>query len=115
MPAQAQYDHGLTPEGQVLSNTDASHEFNICAGVREGCVLSPRLFCSVLQLATRRWRNQAQHLVLNLGDGTSHLLDLRFAYDTFIFGKFGPAVGSMFDALVACLKQISLKLNASEA
>lgn len=32
------------PEGQVLSNTGASHELNICAGVREGCVLSLRLF-----------------------------------------------------------------------
>ena len=99
----------------MLSNTAASHEFNICAGVREGCVLSPRLFCSVLQLAIRRWRNQVQHLVLNLGDGTSHLLDLPFADKNYLLGKFAPAVGSMFDALVACLKQVTLKLNASEA
>ena len=81
------------PEGQALSNTGASHELNICAGVREGCVLSLRLFCSVLQLAIRRWRNQAQHLVLNLGDGTSHLLVLRFVDDQFVFGEFAPAVG----------------------
>ena len=56
-----------------------------------------------------------QHLVLNLGDGTSHLLVLRFVDDQFVLGEFAPAVGSMFDALVACLKQVSLKLNASEA
>ena len=49
-------------KGQVLSNTDASHEFDICAGVRQGCVLSPRSFCSVLQLAMGRWRSQVEHL-----------------------------------------------------
>ena len=57
---------------QVLSNIDTSHEFDICAGVRQGCVLSPRLFCSVLQLAMGRWRSQVEHLGLNLGDGSQN-------------------------------------------
>ena len=64
-----------------MSNTDTNHEFDICAGVRHGCVLSPRLFCSVLQVAMDRWRNQVEHFGLNLGDGMSHLLDLRCADD----------------------------------
>ena len=46
-------------KGQMLTNTDTSHEFDICAGVRQGCVLSPRLFCSVLQLAMGRWRKSS--------------------------------------------------------
>ena len=64
--------------------------------------MSPRLFCSVLQLAMGRWRSQVEHLGLNLGDGTSHLLDLRFAGDILLFGESAQAAGSMLDALVAC-------------
>ena len=101
-------------KGQVASNTDTSHEFDICAGVRQGCVLSPRLFCSVLQLAMGRWRNQVEHFGLNLVDGMSHLLDLRFAGDILFRGGSAQAVGSMLHALVACLEQAGLKLNASK-
>ena len=50
-------------KGQVMNNTDTTHEFDICAGVRQGCVLSRRLFCSVLQLAMGRWRNQVEHFI----------------------------------------------------
>ena len=101
-------------KGQVVSNNDKSHEFDICAGVRQGCVLSPRLFCSVLQLAMGRWRSRVEHLGLNLGDGMSHLLDLRFADDILLFGESAQVVGSMLDALVTCLGQVGLKLNASK-
>ena len=41
-------------KGEVVSITDTNHEFDICAGVRQGCVLNPRLFFSVLQLAMGR-------------------------------------------------------------
>ena len=34
----------------------------------------------------------SQFLGLNLGDGTSHLLDLRFADDIFLFGESAQAV-----------------------
>ena len=101
-------------KGQVVSNNDKSHEFDICAGVRQGCVLSPRLFCSVLQLAMGRWRSRVEHLGLNLGDGMSHLLDLRFADDILLFGESAQVVGSMLDALVTCLGQVGLKLNTSK-
>ena len=83
-----------------MTNTDTSHEFDICGGVRQGCVLSPRLFCSVLQLAMGRWRNQVEHFGLNLGDTMSHLLDLRFADDLLLLWESAQAVGSMLDALV---------------
>ena len=96
-----------------MSNNEKSHEFDICAGVRQGCVLSPRLFCSVLQLAMGRWRSRVEHFGLNLGEGMSHLLDLRFADDISLFGESAQAVGSMLDALVTCLEQVGLELNAS--
>ena len=115
---EALRQHGVSPhliwllqmtyanqKGQVLSNTDTSHEFDICAGVRQGCVLSPRLFCSVLQLAMGRWRSQVEHLGLDLGDFADYILSI---------GEFAQAVGRMLDALVVCLEQVGLKLNASK-
>ena len=101
-------------KGQVVSNTGTNHEFDICAGVRQGCVLSPRLFCSVLQLAMDRWRNQVEHFCLNLEDGMSHLLDLRCSDDISLFRESAQAVGNMLDTLVTCLGQVGLKLNASK-
>lgn len=62
---------------------------DICAGMRQECVLSPRFFCSALQLAMGRWQNQVEHFGLNWGDrmshGMSHSLDLRLADDIFLF------------------------------
>ena len=102
------------PKGQVLSNIDTSHEFDICAGVWPGRVLSLPFFRSVLQLAMGRWRSQVEHFGLNFGDGMSHLLDLRFADDILLFSESAQAVGSMLDALVACLEQGGSKPNASK-
>ena len=44
----------------------------------------------------------------------SHLLDLRFADDILLSRESAQTVGSMRDALVACLEQAGLKLNASK-
>ena len=38
-------------EGAVRGDSNMSRWFNIFGGVRQGCVLSPRLFCVVLQAA----------------------------------------------------------------
>ena len=96
-------------KGQAVSNNDTTHEFDICAGVRQGCVLNSRLFCPVLQLAMGRCRNQVEHFGLNLGDGMSHVLDLRFADDILLFGESGQALGSMLDALVICPEQSGIE------
>ena len=45
------------------------------------------LLSSVLQLAMGRWRSQVEHLGLDLGDGTSHLLDLGFADGKLLFAS----------------------------
>ena len=61
-----------------------------------------------------RWRSRVEHFGLNLGNGMSHLLDLRCADDILLFGESAQVVGSMLDALVTCLGQVGLKLNASK-
>jgi len=43
-------------KGQVAGDWGESNWFDISAGVRQGRVLSPRLFCCVLQWGMQRWR-----------------------------------------------------------
>ena len=71
--------------GQISGHSDVSREFCIRAGVRQGCVLSPRLFCSVLQLAMEDWRCDVSNNGLDLGNRGPPLLDLRFADDILLF------------------------------
>ena len=42
------------------------------------------------------------------------MLDLRFADGILFYGESAQAVGSMLDALVTCVEQVGLKLNASK-
>ena len=56
-------------EGQVFANDVCSRSFPIRGGVRQGCVLSPRLFNSVLEMAMACWRASVEHLSLDLRDG----------------------------------------------
>ena len=93
---------------QAVSNNDTTHEFDICAGVRHRCVLNSR-FCPVLQLAMGRCRNQVEHFGLNLGNGMSYVLDLRFADSILLFREFAQALGSMLDALVICPEQSGIE------
>ena len=76
----------------VLS-MENSFEFDIAAGVRQGRVLSPRLFCSVLEWALSKWRKQLNGVGYNFQDGGVSLLDLRFADDILIFAKFYEEIG----------------------
>ena len=48
--------------------------------MRQGCVL-----CSVLEMWMADWRDEMEHLGLDLRDGGRTLLDLRFADDIFIW------------------------------
>ena len=100
--------------GQITGHSDVSREFCIKAGVRQGCVLSPRLFCSVLQLAMEEWRCDVSHTGLDLGDGGPPLLDLRFADDILLFAGSAEQLGFLLDKLVTSLEKVGLKLNAAK-
>ena len=100
-------------KGQVINKKDASREFDIKAGVRQGCVLSPSLFSCVLEVALKKWRQQLQDGGLDFGDGGIPL-DGRFADDILLFATSSDEAARMLDALVACLKEVGLELNASK-
>ena len=91
-----------------------SFEFDIAAGVRQGCVLSPRLFCSVLEWALSKWRAQLNGVGCNFQGGGVSLLDLRFADDILILAKSFEEIGHVLDVLVDALRQVGLVLNAGK-
>ena len=82
--------------------------------VRQGCVLRPRLFCSVLEMSMANWRDEMEHLGLSLGDGGRSLLDLRFADGIFIFGADYHVIGVLLDKLVENLTAVELQLNVQK-
>ena len=59
--------------------------FDIRGGVRQGCVLSPRLFSAVLEMALSSWRAKMEAEGLSLEDSLEPLLDLQFADDILVF------------------------------
>ena len=91
-----------------------SRWFNIFGGVRQGCVLSPRLFCAVLQAALAIWRQSVESLGLDFGDGLPALLDLRFADDLLLFAKSARDAAVLLDELVRCCSLVGLCLNATK-
>ena len=88
--------------------------FNITGGVRQGCVLSPRLFCAVIQFAMRKWRLRVGDLGFDLSDGMPHLIDLRLANDILLFARSALEMGKLLDGLVAELSEVGLLLNADK-
>ena len=101
-------------QGQVVGSNGCSRSFAIHGGVRQGCVLSPRLFCSVLEMSMANWRDEMEHLCLDLCDGGRSLLDLRFADDILIFGTNYHVIGVLLDKLVENLAAVGLQLNTQK-
>ena len=97
--------------GEVIGSSGRSRKFNSTGGVRQGCVLSPRLFCAVLQFAMRKWRLKVGDLGFDLLDGMPHLIDLRFADDILLFARSALEVGKLLDSLVAELLEVGLVLK----
>ena len=69
--------------GEIVGDFGQNDQFPITGGVRQGCVLSPRSFSAVLELAMRKWRHAVGQAGIDLMDGAPHLIDLRFADDIF--------------------------------
>ena len=65
----------------MFANDVCSGSFPIRGGVRQGRVLSPRLFNPVLEMAMACWRASVEELGLDLRYGGPALLDFRFADD----------------------------------
>ena len=68
----------------IKFNTDGD-PFCSKGGVRQGCVLSPRLFSCVLEVALGCWRRKVGNAGVDFQDGMRTLLDLRFADDILFF------------------------------
>ena len=100
--------------GQIAGTNESSRLFDIKRGVRQGCVVSPRLFCAVLEMAMGVWRGRDGRLGLGLGDGGPTLLDLRFADDILIFATTYIDAGLLLDELVTCLSHVGLILNTDK-
>ena len=93
-------------------DTAESREFDIHRGVRQGCVLSPRLFCSVLEWALSRWRMRVRTEGIDLENGGEPLLDLRFADDILVLATSSQQAAYLLDELVVALANVGLSLNA---
>ena len=100
--------------GVVRDGAGASRKFDILSGVRQGCVLSPRLFCAALELAMSEWRAANPQGGIDLGDDMLRLLDLRFADDVLIFANTKEEVQNLMDSLVRHLAAAGLMLNTSK-
>ena len=83
---------------QVINKQDAGAEVDIKAGVRQGCVRSPRLFSCLLGVALQKSREQLQDGRLDFGDGGIPLLHLRFADDILLFATSSDEAVRMLDA-----------------
>ena len=101
--------------GEVKGHTANSRSFRIKSGVRQGCVLSPRLFTAVLQWAMRSWRASVGQVGFDLGDGLPRLLDLRLADDILLFCRSAQETRATVDSVVWHLANVGLILNAEKA
>ena len=100
--------------GVVHYGAGDKRKSGIFSSVRQGGVLSPRLFCAALELAMSEWRLAKPHGGINFGDAMLRLLDLRFADDILIFPNTIKEVQNLLDSLVRHLVTARLVLNTSE-
>ena len=105
------YDEQL---GEVMGEWGKSRSFSITGGVRQGYVLSPRLFTAVLERALRQWRTEIENAGFDLGDARDNLVDLRFADDILLFANSGPDVAQILGKFVKAVGKVGLRLNVDK-
>ena len=101
--------------GVVRDGAGDSRTFDIFSGVRQGCVLSPRLFCAALEMAMSEWRFANPQGGIDLEDCMLRLPELRFADEVLIFANTREEVENLLDSLVRHLAVAELVLNTSKA
>ena len=95
----------------MRGESGSSRNFPMTSGVRQGCVLSPRLLSTVMQWAMEGWRRDAPMKGFDVWDGEPALLDLPFAGDNLVFAKSYAETVSLLHDLVTVLLQVDLILN----
>ena len=98
--------------GEIVGDFGRTDHFPITGGVRQSCVVSPRLFCVVLEIATRKWTHAFGQAGIDFMDGGPNELDLRFADDILILARLRQDLGQLIDSLMIHLEQVGLLLNA---
>ena len=88
--------------GRIEDNNTDGDPFSIKGGVRQGCVLSPRLFSCVLEVALGCWHQKVGNAGVDFQDGMRTFLDLRFADDILLFAKTFEETTFLLDELVTC-------------
>ena len=119
-------DHGVSPHlvsifqkvyfqqcGKIVGSMEDSFEFDIAGGV-QGCVLSPRLSCSIPEWALSEWRARCNGVGFGIPDGEVSLFDVRFADGILTSTKSHEERGQALDMLVDNLRYFGLVLNAAE-
>ena len=79
-----------------------SRNFTITAGVKQGCVLSPRLFSATLEWALRGWKKASQGARIDLRDG--------FLFFLFFPSRLFAAIGSQGAVLLVSFQALGLFL-----
>ena len=84
------------------------------AGVRQGCVLSPRLSWAVLEWGNESWKDLVGTAGFDFGDGLPRLLGRRLADDILRFTKSNEEARRTRDLLIAPLGEVGLILSAEK-
>ena len=96
---------------RIEDNNANGDLFYIRGSVRQGCVLSPRLFSCVLELALGCWLRKVGTAGVDFLDGMCTLLDFKFADDLLLLAKTFQETKFWLDELVTCLAEVGLQLN----
>ena len=82
-------------------------KFKIQRGVKQGDIISPKLFNAGLETAIRRWKARLNHYGLLLQRGSERLTNVRYADDLMIYAKSPAELCEMMELLVEDLCRLA--------